>query len=316
MTVDTIQLELSPSPIESAGRVNSIRLIADAGGAALASVRDSVEGTSALSLSHIDGVRIDRAQPLFGLKSPFGAPFWDVASTPNGVAGVWTRPGSASSPLVLRRGSAGEEVLTSQYPMGVFQNPRFVRGEQGTAITAITQEGGESRVALFRNGQHAYVSLPAAGPGLLLDGLLLRQPGGYLLFFLVLPQGPRAAERTDLRRETLQPGVLTCAPLGPDLQPAGERTRPFGDVPLFEFDADVTGNRVFVVATPRRGYLATRGTVTGAAVQWTPSLAALASEELVSPSVLALGTSAVAAAIDASTAERPVIRVGLYREER
>jgi hypothetical protein len=309
----TVQLELAPASTEADARVNSIRLVAQEGRAALVSSSDSADGTRTLSLSPIEGVQVARAQRLFDVDSPFGIPLWDVAATPNGIAAVWTRPGSAISPLVSRHSTTAEAVLTSQYSMGVFQNPRFVRGENGTALTAITEEDNERVLVLFREGRRAYITLPSTGPGRLVEGLLLRQRSSYLLFATILPPGPRGAERADLRGENLPPGVLVCLRLDADLKPVGDRVNPLGDVPVFESDADVSGDRVFLFATTRRGHISAHATADGDALEWMRSPEVQVPFELVAPSVLAQGTTAIAAAIASSAGQRPVIRLGRYQ---
>jgi hypothetical protein len=308
----TVQLELAPASTEADGRVNSIRLVAQAGRAALVSLADSADGARTLSLSPIEGLRTAGPQRLFDVQSPFGTPLWDVAATSNGIAAVWTRPGSAIVPLVTRHSTTAEAVLTAQYPMGVFENPRFVRGENGAALTAVTEQNNERVLVLFREGQGAYITLPSAGPGRLVEGLLLRQGSSYLLFATVLPPGPRGAERTDLRGEKLQPGVLLGRRLDAGLKPVGDPIVPLGDLPVFESDADISGDQVFLFATTERGHIAAHATADGDALRWTASPEVEVRVELVAPSVLAQGSTAVAAAIDSSAGPPPVIRLGQF----
>ena len=307
----SIQLELAPAPNPASGRLNSIRLLAHEGGAALAALADAGDGSRPLTLTPIgEGLTLAPPQRLFDLESPFGAPSWDAVSTATGIVAVWTRPGSAIVPLVSRRATGGEVVLTKRYPMGVFEHPRFVRGEGGRALTAVTERDGEKVLVLFRDGQDEYVTLPTVGGGRLIDGLLVRQASSYLLFARLLPPGSRGADRTDLRGESIEPGVLVCSRLGADLKPSGDDERPFADVRVFEFDADATADRAVVFATTDRGHVMSEATMDGASLRWRRAPDPQQREDLVAPSVLAQNATVIGAALRPS--EPPSVAIGRY----
>jgi hypothetical protein len=317
-TVPVLEIDLAfaPLPVEDAERIKAIRLVADSGRTALAMLGQSADGTPELSIAPLDGPGPGRSRPLFTLDSPFGLPSWDVAGTPTGIAAVWTKPGSAISPLGYRGQSGGAIVLTGRYPSGVFQSPRFVRGaEPGEAVTAIAYERSGKVVALFQesieSGRAAYTPLPSAGAGIPLDGLLLRDGAGYVLFVKLLAPGPRGPERTDRRGESLQPGLLYSLRLDATLQPVGASARPIGDTALFEFDADAAGGRLFLLATTQTGYTAAVATASEGSLRWTASDVA-ARAELVAPSVLAAGQTTLAAVIESAATQRPRILTGRY----
>ena len=312
MTDDPAQPAPALSSIDPHRRVISIRLLSRRGGTALASLADSTGGVFALALSPIADDQLAPAQQAFDIQSAFGAPGWDSTIVGGELAAVWTRPGSAISPLVWRTGDRQDTVLTSEYPMGVFEVPRFVRGTDSPAVTALTERDGVRVVALFRDGRPAYEILPPAASGLLVAGLLVRQNPGYLLFAAAVPPGPRLPERYDLSGQSLQPGVLAALPLDARFEPAGQSTRPFGNLPIFEFDGDVSDSRAFLLATTATGYVTTKGQLTAGAWQWSrPSMVAAAAPAF-APAVLASGETALAALIEAASTGQTLVRIGRY----
>jgi len=311
-----IDLKFAPLPVENPGRVNTIRLVSDNGRAALATLTGATDGAHQVSVAPVDGPHIGFPSPLFKLESLFGVPSWDVANPRTGIAAVWTKPGSGISPLGYHAPDGAETVLTGHYPSGVFQNPRFVRGEPALAVTAVASEASGNVLALFhgslKSGQSLYVPLPSAGPGILLEGLLLREGSGYLLLAKLLAPGPRGAERKDMRSESFQPGILRCLRLNVKLQPVGVSLHPIGDTNVLEFDADVSEGRVFLLATTHNGYIAAVAAASEEALHWTTSPDVPSRAELLTPSVLATGKTAFAAVIESAAIQRLQILMGQF----
>jgi hypothetical protein len=288
------------------------------GGTVLAMLHEASGGTFPVQLSSV-GDAAERTFPHLALESPFGTPSWDVLATEAGFATVWTEPGSAICGLGYRGPTGNEVQLTQRYPAGVFENPRFVRGEPGAAaaITAIAaKHDGGSVLALFSqsldSGHSAYVPLPALGAGLLADGLLLRNGVGYLLFVKRVPPGPRGAERRDGRGESVIPGILYCARLNAQLEPIGGALRPLGDGAIYEFDADLSGGRVLLFATTADGYVAASAHAGAEALHWSAAQSVVKHADFAAPSVLAAGATPVAAAIAGATTAHPQIVMGSY----
>jgi len=316
MINDSVDLKLAPLKMEDVGQVNSIRLLSDNGRASIAILSSAKDGSPSVSVAPLAGFAIGKPNPLFKLPSLFGIPSWDVGVSRTGTAVVWTKPGSAISPLGCRTSASAEMNLTRRYPMGVFQNPRFVRGETESGITATALEDTGWVMAFFQNplegGYSAYSSLPSVGSGILLGGLMLRQGSGYLLFSTISATGSRGPERKDLRGESLPEGVLHCLRLNGKFQPMGKSLRPLGDTKIYEFDADIYAGRVFLLATTEKSYKAATMVVSENAVDMfiLPDTSLIA--EFLSPSVLFSVEKALAVVIKSTTAQRPQILVGQF----
>lgn len=317
MTENKIDLKLTPIEVENADRVGSVRLVNDGGRAALITLLDVGKGAPVLHLHFLDRSHAGPARPLLKLDSPFGPPSWDVAGTKTGLAAVWTMPGSAVSKLGYRAPDAAPTVLTGRYPSGVFESPRFVRGEPETAgaVTAIAYEESGRVLALFsgslEGGQAAYLPLPSAGTGIPTDGLLLRSGAGYLLFAKFLTPGAPGPERKDGHGESIAPGILRFMRLNAKLQPVGAALNPLGDAAVYEFDADLSGDRVFLLATTQRGHAAATAVVSEGGLNWLRSDRPVGAD-LVSPSLLVTGNAALAAVIESGAPASSKILIGRF----
>jgi hypothetical protein len=317
MTEDKIELKFAPLSVEGAGAAKSIRMVKSGDRTALAMLADSAGGGTAVYVFPLGPSGAGRAGFSFALESPFGIPSWDAAVAQGGIAAVWTKPGSAICPLGYRLPNGGVTVLTGRYPSGVFQGPRFVRGEPaGTAaVTAVAYEGNSRVVALFsgslESGQAAYAALPSAGKGLLLDGLALRNGPGYVLIVKLVAPGERGPERKDRRGESFAPGILKSLLVDAKLEPVGEVESPIGDAPVFEFDADAFGGRVFLVATTAAGSVAASALASERKVHWTGTAAIPSAGELTAPTVLAMTKDSAAVAAIEQSAAPPQTRIVL-----
>lgn len=290
MSTDLFEIKLAVSRIANTAEVTSARLVNHNGAIAAAVLAKGQDGSPSLFLVQPDGS--GSPQGVFRLSSPFGIPAWDIAASNTSLAAIWTKPGSAISPLVFQPStSANPAELTAAYSMGVFQSPRFAKRATSIAITALaSQENGKTVVALFRDQLNQpkprYQPLPPTGDGLLADALLIRmQPGGWLLLTKHIPPGPRGSERATKAGESLIPGVVRSLRLSETFAPEGPIEQPLGDTRILEFDADLNETRAFVVATTATGVAGSIGTVAQKSVAWAPLVQFPSQAELLSPSL-------------------------------
>lgn len=280
--------------------VTSLRLVRLDGGAVLALLSPGAGGVYPLAaLPFAATAGAGPARHLRDLELPFGVPSWDVAASSPGVEAVWTVPGSAICPLNHAAGGGAALVPDGTDPRGVYQNPRFWRGSAGAGITAsVPSADGYALAAIAgRPGTARTAILPAAGGGLLLDGLLLAGDGFHLMFArLRAVSGP---ERTDLRGESIQPGVLRCLRLDQTFRPEDDASSPLGLTPVLEFDADISAGRVVVLATTQAGHVTAFGHAGARSTRWIATAEARFVDKLLSPAVLADGDRAAAAMIAA-----------------
>jgi hypothetical protein len=311
------ELHVTALQASPADQVNSLRLVSDGNTLSLAGMAASQDGMHAVSIRALEADPPGAPQPLGRLASPFGTPFWDVATTPKGFATVWTTPGSAISSLGFRAPGLAEIAFTGHYPSGVFQNPRFVRGNPGLAVTACAMQPVGEALVLFQDGLesgHAeYRILPAAGEGTVLDGLLIRMAGkgsGYLLLAKYAAPALGVSQRTDLRGESAPGGVLRCVRLAADLRVIDSAFSPLGDTAVFEFDADVSGEQIYLLATSQQGYLVAAAEIHEEAWHWTRAAEAIrVGETLFAPAVSAQGKSAAMVFLTASeSGSRNILR--------
>jgi hypothetical protein len=294
-------LEFVPLKMEEVGNVKSVRLVSEKDKIYLAALMGSERRHEhRVSMSSYDGTGAINRHPNkeFNLDSPFGVPSWDIAFGQAGFSTVWTMPGSAFMPLAYRTHGGEEMVIAGRDPGGVFHVPRFVRGAMVTAITSVSQG---NTLVLFQNaiesGHAPYKPLPSTGPGLLAGGLLLQVHSGYVLLSKLVG-GPRGPARRDVGGESLDAGTLRCLYLNAKFQAVGAALSPLGAAEIYEFDADISGDKVFLLATTAKGYMTAVGTVSTQSIVWMTSSDMLADGDLFSPSILASEKTAIAAVIE------------------
>ncbi len=302
--------ELHSSP---ADQINSLRLASDGNTLSLAGMTASPDGMHDVSIRAFETDTPGIPRPLAKLTSPFGTPFWDVAATPKGFATVWTMPGSAISSLGYQVQGQAEITLTGHYPSGVFQNPRFVRGNPGLAVTACALQPDGEALVLFPDGPEKgdapYRLLPAAGEGTVLDGLLIRIGDGYLLLAKYAAPTAGAPHRADFRGESVAGGILRCLWLAADFQAVGSAYSPFGDSAIYEFDADASDGRIYLAATKPQGYFAAAAIIRDGKWNWIhPAAAAQDEAALFAPALYAQGKSAAMAFLVGGPGSRNVLR--------
>ena len=288
---------LQPRPLDPARRISKVRYASRMSGPTLVGLGAPADGQWPLwALTPQAG-----AQPLLRLSSPYGGPGCDLAGSTAGPAAVWSRPGSAISPLWTRVADQPPVELSALQPMGVYQGPRLVRGATAAGVTAVTEVDAQTRLALLLRRDTPQRILPAIGSGRLLAGQLVNHGARRWLFALCLPPGARLPERLDLLGESLSAGVLHAVPLDDSWGPAGPVQQPFGDDRLYEFDVDVVGPALVAIATSSQGWRWARGADAGGAGAWQAAPeAAVAEAPLTSPAVLADGAAVRIALLQAA----------------
>jgi len=289
---------LQPRPLRPALHISSLRFAVQAGPPTLAGLGAERQGE--WPLWSLDAP--DQAPPLMLLPSPFGPPSWDLAGSSAGPAAVWSRPGSAVTPLWTRVAGHDPSQQSSE-PKGVNGGPRLARGGRAGGVTAVTEAGGENRLALILRRDTPQRLLPDLGRGRLIAGRLVQHGGRPWLFALCLPPGARWPERPDLAGESLPAGVLHVAPLDDGLALAGAAQQPFGDDRIYEFDVDSTGTALVVVATAARGWRVARGPDASGA--WSTTAEAELETALLSPALLAAGDAVQVAMLQAVAGSAP-----------
>lgn len=311
-------------PLKHANAVltaNSIRIVINTNQLAITALTTAEDYSDLVSIVTLGEGNIVNQAPriLFNLESYFGIPSWDTKDDIGGISAVWTKPGSAISPLFYREQGSEAIALTGSYSSGVFQNPRFVRGDSAIAITAIAYEDSGNVLVVFHHeitsGNSRYLPLPSVGLGTPIDGLLLRQGTGYWLFEKLGVSGPRGPERKDGRGESIQPGILRCQRLDASFQPLDTVESPFDDIAIFEFDADVVANIVYLFATTGtgKGYVHAKAINSNDSLQWIMSPEVSLSADLMSPSVVAVGENAFAAVLESDVNGNRRILLGQFQ---
>lgn len=313
-----VDIKLVPLNIEKIAKFKSIRLVSENRHIHIATLTDGEKiFENLISLSQMDDGKVIRQSPrmLFKIDSFVGVSSWDISNGQAGLTAVWSYPQSATVNLVYRR-LGGEDInLTAGYSSPVFQGPRFLRGTNSLAITANASR--EKVIALFHDdleSDHApFVPLPSPAHVMLEDGLLLQQGSGYLFFTTHLFAGPRGPARKDLNGSDISPSILRCIRLNAKFQQVGTTMSPIGDTDVFEFDADIVGDKVFLFATTTDGYMAAVATGSNEGLQWATTEDIISDYDLFSPSVLASGKTAMAAVIESDKVDHTQLLIGHFK---
>lgn len=306
----TPPLELQPLAVPDAARISALALIADPQ-PRLVLAREPLPLGRRLELLPLAAPEGGAPAVLAGFLHPAA---WSVAPAAAGkVQIVATDNSSAGSGL--RWQSPGRDAVVSHLaPFEVFDLPAFVRPARAApaALTAVALLDGAQRPVLFLPqadaGFAAPRPLPMPRPGQALAVRLLRLGAGFLQATLLGRPGVRPRHRTpDAAGELVQGGWLECQWLTPGLQPAGEAWRPFGDETVWEFDADVTGERAVLVASVDGGLALAVG-VAGAGMARV--LHARSAAALLSPAVVAAGPVLHIVALAAAATPQAAVLAG------
>lgn len=187
---------------------------------------------------------------------------WDVGATQSRQAQlVHTESGSAVLGLAWRTLPDGKPEKVNQHrALGIFGQPRYVRGAQGSPLpltsVALLGQPRQTKVVVFRpdanGGYQAHQVLPTPAGQHVQGVLMLQAPGGYLmLLHLANPAAPR--------RGDMAAGTLLAQPLNDKFMPSGPAWQPLGDRPVYEFDADMAGTRLVLLATTPQGWAVADG---------------------------------------------------------
>ena len=242
---------------------------------------------------------------LFNLHSLFGSPDWDIINGASGISVVWTIPGSMGVKLGYRR-VGNEDILLTDYSLIlVLQNPRFVRRYNTVAVIASNGSYTDDAIVLLNdaleknNEQSHYSTLPSYNSGGVFEGILIKQGEGFLLITRIRERGEDIrSERKDVYGYAQSSGYLICVQLNAAFEPVGVSTSPVGDTLVFEVDADAVGDKVYLFATTKEGYVATTATVTNQTIQWAPAVSHATAGDYFAPGVLATGESAIVVVLE------------------
>ena len=311
MSIDAVEVSFSPRTLMESD-VRSLRMIRVKGVVYIVLLNDLQTGVYQLSAIEFNRAGNAESSKLLALESPYGMPQWDILSKQDQIATVSTEPGSGICPLVFNRTGVGESRLTNAFPGGVFQGPRFLKGGGLVAISTISLEERGASVALFKDNieseKASYTLLPSTKSGIPTDSLLLKCDTGYLLFYTRFAvSGIEGEHRCD---ENLQSGHLFFLQLDDAFQVIGKSQTPIGDTLVYEFDADISENEIFLFATTYTGYISARATINNDTSMWdvsdniilhnTLSSGTTVEAQLVCPSVLISDSDVYISAIDNS----------------
>ncbi len=327
MMEDRLNLDLAPMRVQDASGILSIRLAKSGAHLVLASLTRGEDHMPLATMAPLNGSEVGTPAAGVELRSPFGMPFWDLeAAQPDATVWVWTEPLSATCPLAFRGRGGAEVVLTASHPSGIYQSPRFIRNHRGgsVGITAITEgEDGPAAVVFATRDDGREVHdrvLKLARIHSPVEVLVVKHTAGFLAFVkertpeAVRPDSAgRISERKDGRGESFQPGMLRAIRLNAALEAVGPVLQPIGDTPLFEFDADISESRAYILATTASGYLAAVGHADGDVWHWTMAAVSRPGGGLVSPAIAAGPDGIYAAAIEAAGTPSAKILAGLFQ---
>lgn len=227
-----------------------------------------------LRMYPVDGQRSSGAAEAFTLPAQLSKPQWSASvASDDSLSVVLTRPGSAISPLVFwNSGSRQQVALSAQRPAGVFDSPRFVRRVQGTGAPAVALESlaASKVVVLFGPPDTGepwnYRVLHAPEAGVVQQALAVQSDAGYLLFYKVFVPGGAEVDASGALPSLPHPlfgsvtqGIVYGIRLDRDFGVAGKAFRPLGGELLFEFDADLVGERVVILGTTASGLVLVGG---------------------------------------------------------
>jgi len=255
MSENTHFISLTPLAVEHIASVYAVRLVALRQGVALAqSIAAATEEThvATVSFSGLHQASSQSWPPVRSQQLLPGEPRWDAAQTPGGAMSVvMERAGGAVNNLYRLAAREPPAILPVVRVSDDLSCPRFVRRDSSaTAITSIldrkqlvvsrpAETGGYAKYQVVRDAA---------------AGLMVRTHNGTLLLYKTTIRGKP-------RGEVTPPGILRCTLLNEDLLTAGEPVLPFGEQPVYEFDADASGEDVAILASTQAGFSLAVGAV-------------------------------------------------------
>jgi hypothetical protein len=177
-------------------------------------------------------------------------PKWDVISRAGKLEIVYQRPGGAIDALMLVQPPAEPSMLTSEFPLSSFGEPRFAKssGVPPRWITAVMDNHFCVAFPLPKSGK--YRELRECS-----QGLLVLAGTDYAFLYKTNTPGP-------VRGVSTLPGRLHCQLLDSELHSLGEAVDISKDT-IFEFDADIVDHRLVVLATTPSGLFIAKGESVG-----------------------------------------------------
>ena len=168
-------------------------------------------------------------------------PGWDIClALGDGPAIVHERPGGAINALLLRTAPGSAQALTGAYPLQSFSEPRFARPSGGPPHWVTAVADNRTCVALPLGPNPAYRRL-----GECAAGMLVTIGSGFVYIFKTPVAGL-------VRGNLISPGRLHVETLDAEMHPTAPATDLFSGI-VFEFDADLAGDKLVIVATTPEG---------------------------------------------------------------
>jgi hypothetical protein len=219
-------------------------------------------------------------------------PQWDAAPGPEGGAPfLFTYEMALGATYsVLFNDTKTEASVTAKYPFESFNAPRFVKKFQGNADEVITAIVDKKSAYLFRrksDGSYEKQSKLCDCN----DALIVRHKDGYLLFYKVNVPGA-------VRGTLIYPGTLRRVRLDKDFKPEGQSVEPLRGRVIYEFDADVSDERVVVFATSQQGTVLAEAASINEPLKTTAIKEEGSGEALTQPCILATRTHSHLAALE------------------
>lgn len=198
-------------------------------------------------------------------------PKWDAVDREGKLEIVYQRPGGAIDALMLVQPPAEPVMLTKQFPLNSFGDPRFAKSPSGPPrwITAVMDNRLCVAFPLGKDGK--YRELRGC-----LQGLLVFAGKDYAFLYKTDVPGP-------VRGVATLPGRLHCQRLDSELRSLGEPVDISGQT-IFEFDAEVVNHRLVILATTPSGLSIATGSVNEVGAFHVEEYSA--SPEFTSPSLL------------------------------
>jgi hypothetical protein len=173
-------------------------------------------------------------------------PSWDIGlNSDSSYSVVYEQALGGTYALLVKRAYNAAVSVTSNYPLESFTRPRFIKRNQddpGRLITAIAEKKGA--ILFLRKQDGGYVKHAKLCD--CNEAMMVRYKDGFILFYKVNVPGP-------VRGNLISPGKLYSVMLGKDFTPMGTAFEPFSNNIVFEFDADVSEDKVVIFATSKTG---------------------------------------------------------------
>lgn len=220
-------------------------------------------------------------------------PEWSAVFNAGGNLSVGlTDPGSSISPLVHWRSGDASTTPISRPPRDrIFHSPRFVRRARGAlSVVAIESSDWGEGIILFtasRDGTWIERTLREPDRGFVHGALLAAVTGGYLLFYktpIDARVDPAIRVRPRYPSGDLVLGQLHVVRLDDSFAATGPAIA-LSDQ-LYEFDADVEGDRIVMLATTPSGYFAIEARIAAPGVVLTARADRVLPAEVSAPAVL------------------------------